>query len=104
MAVKGAGRRVQVSDDDRSELERIVRAVSSEVRMVERARIVLGAAEGRTAQEIAGGGGGSLPTGGTGRGGEGGGGGGGGGGVEVGGGGPGGRDVGVAGACDPLAG
>jgi transposase len=62
MAVKGAGRRVQVSDDDRSELERIVRAVSSEVRMVERARIVLGAAEGRTAQEIAGELGCSLPT------------------------------------------
>ena len=62
MAVKGAGRRVQVSDDDRSELERIVRAVSSEVRMVERARIVLGAAEGRTAQEIAGEVGCSLPT------------------------------------------
>jgi transposase len=62
MAVKGAGRRVQVSDDDRSELERIVRAVSSEVRMVERARIVLGAVEGRTAQEIAGELGCSLPT------------------------------------------
>ena len=62
MAVKGAGRRVQVGDDDRSELERIVRAVSSEVRMVERARIVLDAAEGRTAQEIAGEVGCSLPT------------------------------------------
>src|SRR3990172_11947682 len=62
MAVKGAGRRVQVSDDDRSELERIVRAVRWEVRMVERARIVLGAAEGRTAQEIAGEVGCSLPT------------------------------------------
>jgi transposase len=62
MAVRGAGRRVQVGDDDRSELERIVRAVSSEVRLVERARIVLGAAEGRTAQEIAGEVGCSLPT------------------------------------------
>ena len=62
MAVKGAGRRVQVSDDDRSELERIVRAVNSEVRMVERARIVLGGAEGRTAQEIAAEVGCSLPT------------------------------------------
>jgi len=51
-----------VGDDDRSELERIVRAVSSEVRLVERARIVLGAAEGRTAQEIAGEVGCSLPT------------------------------------------
>ena len=46
MAVKGAGRRVPVSDDDRSGLE----------------RIVLGAAEGRTAQEIAGEVGCSLPT------------------------------------------
>jgi hypothetical protein len=40
MAVKGAGRRVDVSDEDRRELERIVRASSSEVRMVERAGIV----------------------------------------------------------------
>jgi transposase len=62
MAVKGAGRRVEVSGEGRAELERIVRAVSSEVRMVERARIVLGAAEGRTAVEIAGEVGCSLPT------------------------------------------
>ena len=48
MALKGVGRRVEVSDEDRCELERIVRAVSSEVRMVERARIVLAAAEGMT--------------------------------------------------------
>ena len=46
MAVKGVGRRVEVSDEDRRELERIVRASSSEVRMVERARIVLAAGEG----------------------------------------------------------
>ena len=46
MAVKGVGGRVAVSDEDRSELERIVRASSSEVRMVERARIVLAASEG----------------------------------------------------------
>ncbi len=39
MAVKGAGKRIVVSGVDRLELERIVRAVSSEVRMVERARI-----------------------------------------------------------------
>ena len=45
MAVKGAGR-VEVSDEDRRELERIVGAASSEVRMVERARIVLAAARG----------------------------------------------------------
>jgi putative transposase len=36
----------------RSELERIVRAASSEVRMVERARIVLACAEGRSVEEI----------------------------------------------------
>jgi hypothetical protein len=35
-----------VSDEDRLRLERIVRAVRCEVWMVERARIVLGAAEG----------------------------------------------------------
>ena len=52
MALKGAGRLVQVSEEDRCELERIVRAVSSEVRMVARARIVLGAAEGLTAEQI----------------------------------------------------
>ncbi|MEO8714476.1 MAG: IS630 family transposase [Acetobacteraceae bacterium] len=53
MAVKGAGRRVEVSDLDRLELERIVRASSSEVRMVERARIVLAASEGLTTEQIA---------------------------------------------------
>ena len=62
MAVKGAGKRVEVSAEDRRELERIVRASSSEVRMVERARIVLGAAEGKTGEEIAGEVGCSLPT------------------------------------------
>ncbi len=62
MAAKGAGRRVRVSREDRCELERMVRAVSSEVRMVDRARIVLGAAEGRTAEQIAGEVGCSLPT------------------------------------------
>jgi hypothetical protein len=36
MAVKGVGRRIEVSDKDRLELERIVRASSSEVRLVER--------------------------------------------------------------------
>ncbi len=53
MAVKGAGRRVEVSEQDRRELERIVRAASSEVRMVERARIVLAASEGLTTGQIA---------------------------------------------------
>lgn len=53
MAVKGAGRRVDVSAGDRQELERIVRASSSEVRMVERARIVLAASEGLTTGQIA---------------------------------------------------
>jgi len=41
-----------VSAEDRAELERIVRAVSSEVRMVERARIALCAAEGLKGEEI----------------------------------------------------
>jgi len=62
MAIKGIGRRIEVSDEDRAELERIVRASSAEVRMVERARIVLAAAEGMTGKEIAGLVGCSLPT------------------------------------------
>jgi transposase len=53
MALAGVGRQLEVSDEDRVELERIVRAASSEVRMVERARIVLCAAEGLTAAAIA---------------------------------------------------
>jgi transposase len=53
MALKGVGKRVEVSDDDRRELERIVRAASSEVRIVERARIVLAASEGLTTLQIA---------------------------------------------------
>jgi transposase len=53
MAVAGAGKRLEIGDEDRSELERIVRASSSEVRMVERARIVLCAAEGLTGAGIA---------------------------------------------------
>jgi transposase len=50
--VKGVGKRIEVDDEDRAELERIVRAVSSEVRMVERARIVLCAMEGMTGEQI----------------------------------------------------
>ena len=53
MAVKGVGKRIEISDEDRSELERIVRASSSEVRMVERARIVLAAGEGLSTAQIA---------------------------------------------------
>jgi transposase len=62
MALKGAGRRIKVNDQDRLELERIVRASSSEVRMVERARIVLLAAEGITGKQICEQVGCSLPT------------------------------------------
>jgi hypothetical protein len=46
MALKGAGKRVEVSAEDRRELERIVRASSSEVRLVERSKVVLAASEG----------------------------------------------------------
>jgi transposase len=53
MAVASVGKRLEVSDEDRVELERIVRAASSEVRMVERARIVLAASEGLTTTQIA---------------------------------------------------
>jgi transposase len=48
----GVIKQIDVSDEDRAELERIVRAVSSEVRLVERARIVLAAAEGLKALDI----------------------------------------------------
>jgi putative transposase len=48
----GVIKQIDVSDEDRVELERIVRAVSSEVRLVERARIVLAAGEGLKALEI----------------------------------------------------
>ncbi len=53
MAVAGAGRRLEIGEDERAELERIVGAASSEVRMVERARIVLCATEGLTGAGIA---------------------------------------------------
>jgi len=49
----GVIKQIDVSDKDRAELDRIVRASSSEVRMVERARIVLAAAEGVKGVEIA---------------------------------------------------
>jgi transposase len=53
MPAAGVGKRLVISDEDRAELERIVRASSSEVRMVERARIVLAAGEGLTTEQIA---------------------------------------------------
>src|SRR5947199_7556196 len=53
MAVKGTGKGLEISAEDRRELERIVRAWSSEMRMVERARIVLAAGEGLSTSQIA---------------------------------------------------
>jgi transposase len=49
----GVIKQITVSAKDRAELERIVGASSSEVRLVERARIVLAAAEGLKGLEIA---------------------------------------------------
>ncbi len=49
----GVIRRIELSALDREELERVVRALSSEVRLVERARIVLCASEGLKGEEIA---------------------------------------------------
>ena len=43
---------VEIAADDQAELDRIVRSSTAEVRMVERAQIVLCAAEGRSAAEI----------------------------------------------------
>lgn len=43
---------IEVSEDDRAELERIVRSSMAEVRMVERAQIVLCAAGGHSARRI----------------------------------------------------
>ena len=51
MAAKA--KRIVVSAEDRAALERIVRSRTAERRMVERARIVLEAAEGRPAEQIA---------------------------------------------------
>lgn len=51
MALKGQGKRVEITDMDRRKLERIVNASSSEVRMVKRARI--GAGQGLTTVQIA---------------------------------------------------
>lgn len=46
-------KRIELSDEDRAQLKRIVRAGTSERRMVERAQIVLCAAEGQPATAIA---------------------------------------------------
>ena len=53
MPAAGVGKGLVISDEDRVELLRIVRASSSEVRIVERARIVLAAGEGLTTGQIA---------------------------------------------------
>jgi Homeodomain-like domain len=53
MAVAGARKRVELSAEDGAELERIPRAANSEVRLVERARIAVCAAEGLTTAQIA---------------------------------------------------
>jgi transposase len=58
----GVVRQIDVSAEDRETLERVVGAASSEVRMVERARIVLCAGEGLKGEEIAGRVGCSKPT------------------------------------------
>ena len=46
-------KRIVVSPEDRAELERIARSRRAERRMVERAEVVLAAAEGLSAREIA---------------------------------------------------
>jgi transposase len=51
MAAKA--KKIELADEERAELERIVRSRSAERRLVERAQIVLGAAEGRSAKRIA---------------------------------------------------
>ena len=53
MPAAGVGKGLVISDEDRAELLRIVCASSSEVRIVVRARIVLGAGEGLTTGQIA---------------------------------------------------
>lgn len=58
----GVIKRIELSDGERTELQRVVNAASSEVRMVERARIVLCASEGLKGAEIAERVGCSLPT------------------------------------------
>ena len=54
IGVAALAKRIGIGVDDRRELERIVRSRTAERRAVERARIVLAAAEGRPAARIAG--------------------------------------------------
>lgn len=49
----GVVKKIELADEWRAQLERIVAAASSGVRMVERARIVLFASEGLTGEQIA---------------------------------------------------
>ena len=49
-----AAKRIEIGVEDRRELERVVRSRKAERRLVERARIVLAAGEGRSAARIAG--------------------------------------------------
>ncbi len=58
----GVIKRIELAPEERAQLERIVAAASSEVRMVERARIVLWASEGLKGSEIAERVGCSMPT------------------------------------------
>ena len=46
-------KRIEISEEDRAELERIVRSSTAEVRMLERAQIVLAASEGHSAAKVA---------------------------------------------------
>jgi transposase len=52
--VAASAKRIEIGAEDRRELERVVRSRTAERRAVERARIVLAAAEGRSAARIAG--------------------------------------------------
>ncbi len=47
-----AAKRIEIGEEERAQLERIVRAATSEARMVERARIVLQAGQGCSAAQI----------------------------------------------------
>ena len=58
----GVVKRIELADGQRAQLERVVAAASSEVRMVERARIVLCAAQGLTGEQISERVGCSMPT------------------------------------------
>jgi hypothetical protein len=51
-AMSALAKRIEIGREDRAELARIVRSGTSQVRMVERAQIVLGAAEGHSAGKI----------------------------------------------------